>query len=63
MIQHLSHDIQEDRYLWAHVRRFRSPIHADIWRDLHRTGGTIIPYEGEWIIRRPDGSYLLREPA
>ena len=59
MLQRLSQDLQEDRYLWAHVRRFRSPIHADIWRDLHQTGGTILPYEGEWIMRLPGGGYVM----
>ena len=58
MIERLSQDIQEDRWLWAHVRRFSSPIHADIWRDLHQTGGTIKPYEGKWIIQRPNGIYV-----
>ena len=56
----LSHDIQEDIWLWANVCRFPTTFHARIKRSLSCPDATIIPYCGEWILQRPDGSYVVR---
>lgn len=59
-IPRLSNDFQEDLHLWAHVMRFPTPIHADIWRDLHHARARILPYCEAWILQCDDGSYVLR---
>ncbi len=60
-LQRLFQDVQEDISLWGHVRLFSTPLHAAIARWFH--GGQGLPYGRDWIVRLPDGSYLMHKPV
>ena len=52
-IQRLSHDIQEDTWLWANVCRFSTSFHAEIKRSLSCPQAKIIKKVWDGALRFP----------